>query len=168
MPSPARSTSAALRPAIALTIASTGPVTSGPLPWDQSKSVARSLIPAVRFLAPNANVDLTKSATGTRCSTGRTRSMPKWSADVLTEHSTNHRSDPIDALSAGSYVGDHVTSRQTWLWSALRGHLSHGCEKAAEFRPRPQDRRHLCKATDYLGGPIRRRASATANPRARR
>ena len=51
-PSPVRSSSAALRPVIASTRAIAGPLASGPVPWRQLASVARSVTPAIRSFAP--------------------------------------------------------------------------------------------------------------------
>ena len=46
-----------MRPVIASTNDVAGPVTSGPLPFDQSMSVARNVRPAARFLPPIPTLD---------------------------------------------------------------------------------------------------------------
>src|SRR5205085_12644588 len=51
-PSPDRSSRAGLRPVMATSSDTIGPDTSGPSPWVQSVSVARSRRPAMRRLAP--------------------------------------------------------------------------------------------------------------------
>src|SRR5262249_15124426 len=51
-PSPLSSSTAALRPVMAMTSASMGPDTSGPVPWAQLASVACRVRPSMRRLVP--------------------------------------------------------------------------------------------------------------------
>jgi RNA polymerase sigma-70 factor (ECF subfamily) len=51
-PSPVRSSRVAVWPVMAMTMATVGPLASGPVPWIQPVSVARRRTPVMRFLAP--------------------------------------------------------------------------------------------------------------------
>ena len=77
-PSPERSAWAPLRPPMARSSETIGPVTVGPSPTDQAVSVARSDNPAIRRFAPMSRLDLFQlSATATRASSGTSWWRPR-------------------------------------------------------------------------------------------
>src|SRR5215467_14135601 len=101
-PSPDRSARAAERPVMARTSDSCGPVTSGPLPVDQSVSVERRVRPAIRRLAPTIMLEPWKNcATRTSASGGYSRVIPsgrRMSSEWITA------SPSIDSTGPGGWV----------------------------------------------------------------